>query len=1516
MQEIRLSSETLTQFTAADYTTNQEMGVSNNEYEEWFERLADDVTDSGEGGGSGGESDDPGLFYPFPDLPCWIYCDPDGDGEPEGGIAYIVKTVLDWFSPLVLDLDNSETIDLVSISESEAFFDLDNDGVLENVGWVDAQDGLLVADWNSDGIINDGSELFGTEFTDGFTILGQHDENSDGVIDSSDTIWSTLQIWQDANGDGYSQSGELFSLSNFHVVGINTGLAVELGTPLDNEGNSVTHTSSFIWDDGTGAENRDIVDVWFATNQTFSVSFLDVDVNELVFRLPTLRGFGNVRDLHLAASEDDTGSNNVLGMMTSAEGKSFENIFLGSTTSDFKDMLFRWAGVDDYTTDRGLWVNNKELAFIEEISGAPFIQRGIYTNPLSEAGYELGKLFDELHGRFQAHFFAQAAGKELYGNSISYDLLAGDVVGDMDLVQSAITDIKDHSLTLSAGDRSDYWKNVASFIEYTKGNDNLTTTEEGWLDTAVDDSNLLGGIDTWAEVVDLLAPVEMDEYSGDSSDNSFTGTSAAEKFIGAGGNDTYINLDNGDAVEDQVGSDIYHYEGGDVAITDSAGTDTMHMADGIVTSDLTFYRVKGTDNEINDLYIEVDGYGTIQVVKHFQNTANMLDELKLYDGSGVLTGTVDLSTWTDILTYGTPENDVISVANIDTDATNEIYGGGGNDRLLMNSSLTVVDTVYGGDNNDEIRGYKGGDFLYGDAGFDEIYGGEGDDTIEGGADDDELYGESGGDTISGDDGNDLIDGAQGGDILSGGDGNDEIDGGAGADTLNGGDGNDLLKPGSDTDIDTIDGGDGEDTVEFTLSVDVDLAAGTVDTLRNGTNDDTIVNVENVKGSDSADIIDGDSGANKLWGNGASDTLNGHGGDDHLYGAIGSDILSGDAGDDFISGDAGHDTIIGGTGVDTASYESATADVTVNLATGLADDDDDGINEDTLTGIENVFGSEHDDTITGDSGANVIDGGTAGDDTLDGGAGTDRLTYALSATGATVSLLTGSASGSGTDTISNFENLTGSSFADNLTGDTAANTIEGLDGDDILDGGDGSDTLDGGDGIDTASYANDGDRVLIDLSNNLARQEWNGATGTTLDTLSSIENAAGGAYADRIIGNSGNNTLHGNAGNDVIYGGDGDDTIHGGDGDDEIYGDHATASSGDGADTIYGGAGEDTIVGSGGNDILYGGDDDDTIHGGGGEDVMYGDGGDDIIYGNDDDDEIHGGDGSDTIYGGGGLDTIYGEGGNDWINGEEVTDYIYGGDGDDTIWGYQDDDTLEGGDGDDVIYGDDQFNTYGWTDAGDDIIRGNAGSDTLMGGAGNDTIYGGDDADTLYGHDGTDTLYGDSGNDVLYGMDDADTLYGGVGNDILDGGAGNDTIYGDAGFDRVYARDGDDIIVGGDGVDYLYGESGADTFTGGGSADRFYMHAGDVGAHVDTITDFNTGQYDQIWLDSVLTGYDPLTDLITDFVRITDDGTDSMLEVDLDGTGTTHSFVDLVSITGVTGLTDEAALESSGALVTT
>jgi hypothetical protein len=342
-----------------------------------------------------------------------------------------------------------------------------------------------------------------------------------------------------------------------------------------------------------------------------------------------------------------------------------------------------------------------------------------------------------------------------------------------------------------------------------------------------------------------------------------------------------------------------------------------------------------------------------------------------------------------------------------------------------------------------------------------------------------------------------------------------------------------------------------------------------------------------------------------------------------------DELSGGAGDDILRGGAGADELDGGTGIDTASYYTSAAAVAVDLAAGTASGGDAA--GDTLSGIENLSGSNvNDDTLAGNAGANTLQGwgggdvlrGGAGADTLDGGTGIDTASWYTSAAGVTVDLASGTAGGGDAagDVLSGIENLSGSNLGnDTLAGNSGANTLQGWGGDDVLRGGAGADTLEGGTGTDTVSFYTSAVGVTVDLAAATA-----GGGDATGDVLSGIENLSGSNLGgDTLTGAGGANKLQGWGGDDVLRGGAGADVLEGGAGTDtasyytglvgiEVSLTLGTGSGGDaagdtlsGIENLSGSQGHDALEGNAGANVLQGWNGGDNLVGRGGKDALTG-----------------------------------------------------------------------------------------------------------------------------------------------------------------------------------------------------------------------------------------------------------------------------------------------------------------------
>lgn len=366
------------------------------------------------------------------------------------------------------------------------------------------------------------------------------------------------------------------------------------------------------------------------------------------------------------------------------------------------------------------------------------------------------------------------------------------------------------------------------------------------------------------------------------------------------------------------------------------------------------------------------------------------------------------------------------------------------------------------------------------------------------------------------------------------------------------------------------------------------------------------------------IVQGSEFNNTLNGSANRDLIDGRSGNDTLQGLGGEDRLLGRQGNDTLIGGAGADILDGGTGTDTASYSTSASAVNVNLSTGTGTGGD--AQGDVLTSIENVVGSNHNDTLTGSASADGLEGGN-GDDVLEGGGGADVInggadndtaSYASSAAGVNVNLSTGATSGGDAvgDTFGSIENLTGSNQNDGLTGDAGANTLSGLDGSDTLDGGQGNDILNGGAGADNLDGGADTDTVTYESSSdgvnvNLMTGGTSGGDAVG-DVLSNIENLTGSNHFDNLTGDAGANTLSGLDGNDTLIGGAGADVLNGGNGVDtadysasgsavNVNLSNGTGTGGDAQgdtlteiENVTGTAFNDTLTGGAGNNLLTGG----------------------------------------------------------------------------------------------------------------------------------------------------------------------------------------------------------------------------------------------------------------------------------------------------------------------------------------
>lgn len=240
-------------------------------------------------------------------------------------------------------------------------------------------------------------------------------------------------------------------------------------------------------------------------------------------------------------------------------------------------------------------------------------------------------------------------------------------------------------------------------------------------------------------------------------------------------------------------------------------------------------------------------------------------------------------------------------------------------------------------------------------------------------------------------------------------------------------------------------------------------------------------------------------------------INGTNDMDNLVGTDQVDVVEALGGNDFLTGKKGNDVLDGGEGSDFGVYTLAGAGVQIDLAAGTARG---GAGRDELISIENIDGSDKDDTLKLDAGDNFANG-NGGNDVAEGRGGVDRLF-----------------GGSGNDT---------------LRGGTGDDELNGQGDDDVLAGGLGNDTIDGEDGIDTISFTDVGTAVAVSLFGETA-------TGNGVaHEFDDVENVEGSSKGDTIWGDGAANLLAGLGGADFIGGGSGGDRIVGGAGKDRLAG---------------------------------------------------------------------------------------------------------------------------------------------------------------------------------------------------------------------------------------------------------------------------------------------------------------------------------------------------------------------------
>ncbi|WPP81632.1 calcium-binding protein [Acinetobacter pittii] len=1341
------------------------------------------------------------------------------------------------YDPVVLDLDGDGIETIAANKWAGVLFDHDNDGIRTSTGWVGSDDGILVLDRNGDGVINDGSELFGDSVTlkdgsqasNGYAALAEFDSNGDGKVNAEDTNFEQLKVWRDLNQDGVSQTNELFGLTELGIQSLNLN-HTNTDTALGSD-NILAQTGSFETLDG---QSHIMGDVNFSFNSIYSSFNNTIELTVEQQQAANLQGIGRVRDLREAAA---------LSLELAETLKNYSNAETRSEQYDLLDQLIlNWAKTDpEFKEANELQMVSWVKTANEGIALTPGqASTGTLAAPLSQ---ESQTMLDKIHYMLpilnafsgskssQIYYDNEADIKNVFNtiNNAYMSLKEGIYTGL--LYQTRLDDyLAEIELNLQATDPADLfdYSGIQEKLEQTfitnpeKAFTDLTDLVNhhpdvltNWLPegkellinylSKVVDQELWGDLEP---KIDLKTFDDLGFIIGTKLDDTLNGTVQNDILVSASGNDILNGAAGSDTLVGGSGNDkLYGGAGLDILI---GGTGNDNLEGGYHGD--TYIFSKGHGQDIITDYS--GGYAGDDIIKF---TDVKFEEVK-FQKEG-----------TDLKLSGYNEDDGITIKGF----FNTYYDI---EKFTFSDQTITMDyfrqnglTFDGTDAGETITTWSYKSVVKAGAGDDIVTASGYDDVLDGGSGNDKLYGGAGLDILIGGTGNDNLEGGYHGDtyIFSKGHGQDII-----TDYSGGYTGDDIIKftdvkfeevkfqkEGTDLKLSGYNEGDGitikgffntyYDIEKFTFS-DQTI---TMDYFRqNGLTFDGTDAGETITTWSYKSVVKAGAGDDIVTASGYDDVLDGGSGNDKLYGGAGLDILIGGTGNDNLEGGYHGDTYIFSKGHG--------QDIITDYSGGYAGDDIikftdvkfeevkfqkegtdlklSGYNEDDGITIKGFFNTYYDiEKFTFSDQTITMDYFRQNGLTFDGTDAGETIT--------TWSYKSVVKAGAGDDIV------TASGYDDVLDGGSGNDKLYGGAGLDILIGGTGNDNLEGGYHGDTYIFSKGhGQDIITDYSGGYAGDDIIKFTDVKFEEVKFQKEGtdlklSGYNEDDGITIKGFFNTYY-----DIEKFTFSDQTITM----DYFRQNGLTFDGTDAGETITTWSYKSVVKAGAGDDIVTASGYDDVLDGGSGNDKLYGGAGLDILIGGTGNDNLEGGYHGDTY--------IFSKG-----HGQDIiTDYSGGYTGDDIIKftdvkfeevkfqkegtdlklsGYNEGDgiTIKGFfntyyDIEKFTFSDqtitmDYFRqnglTFDGTDAGETITTWSYKS-VVKAGAGDDIV-------TASGYD--DVLDGGSGNDKLYGGAGLDILIGGTGNDNLEGGYHGDTYIFSKGHGQDIITDysggyaGDDII---------------------------------------------------------------------------------------------------------------------------
>jgi Ca2+-binding RTX toxin-like protein len=931
---------------------------------------------------------------------------------------------------------------------------------------------------------------------------------------------ATADDGEDANGDGVAEEGDTVS-ADFEKLEGGSGkdrLTGQLGTAVAN-----TLTGNGGNDILTGNEGDDALDGGLGADTLNGGAGVDTS---------TYAGRGNRVRVDIGGALDGTDANNdgvaeegdvTAGDVENLIGGEGADLLIGSASSnvltgngsrddlqglDGADTLDGGAADDKLTGGMGIDVEHGGL-------GNDTFNEGPAPNGADDLSGDVGGDLADYAAR-PASVAVKIDGIANDGDDPNHD---GAGLEEMDNVRTDVENVRGGSAddTLVGSD-------LANKLTGSGGNDLL----DGGLGADTMDGG--NGVDTatYASRLVALVVTAFDNLANDGQagerDNVMT---TVENLRGGNGNDSLSGNTSANLLEGNSGDDVLDGREGADVMQGGPGTDLADYAARTESVRVTLDDLAndGTDGSL-------DGFS-----EEFDNVQSDIENVRGGSAPDDLTGDADSN---DLRGLGGNDQGLDGGAGNDKlfggDGNDSLIGGNGNDMVSgeagdddifeggtpsgaddINGGAGTLDTVHypraaavavviDGAANDGDQAVHENDNVHVDV--EDVVGGSAADALVGSTAANHLYGGPGNDVLQGQDGADGLYGGADNDVLAGGADNDTLGGGPGNDDEQGGAGFDTMQEESGANgADTFTDSDHQSLVDYSartanLVIDVDNVA---DDGAPGEGDNVTPSIARVQAGSGADTLTAGSTAhaNLLFGGPGNDTLNAVNGDnldgdegndtlnggpqhDNLTGSAGSDMEFGNGGDDWFWEDGecsfpcppnGSDELHGGSGLDRVEYTGRVDPVTVTID-DVANDGAAGEGDNVFTDVEDLRGGHGNDTLTGSSIGNRIDG-CYGSDIVNGGPGNDTLGGDSECIGI-----------SGSDTIHGDDGddvIYGDSALqntddqpDHLFGDNGADMITGGGGADDMHGGAGKDQFEAVDGfVDTADGGADTDNGNFD-----------------------------------------------------------------------------------------------------------------------------------------------------------------------------------------------------------------------------------------------------------------------------------------------------------------------------------------------------------------------------------------------------------------------------------------------------